>query len=428
MKKELFIKNIKQFIEKGTCCFTCVKEIKERLQKENFQELYETEEWKKLPESFYVTRNDSSLIAIKIPEKVQNSFHIITTHLDTPALLLKPNGEFLSENYLEYNIMPYGGLLNYGWLDKNLSLDGRILIKKKNTWNSKIIDFQKTVAVVPSVAIHQNDKANSNLDLNMQNDLQPVFFLSEKTSDWIDFLKKELKLTTETIGDYELFLYDNSKPELFGKKDEFLLSPRIDNLTSVYAALESFLESTSENIQVFCSFNNEEIGSLTKEGADSNFLLDTLKKIAAILNLDVTSTFANSWIISSDNTHAIHPNHPEYADKTSKGIMGKGFAIIKETNSTTDSIFSTLLKDLCTTKKIKYQDITAKNDLVGGSTLSGLSLRHVSVASIDVGIPELAMHSSKELCAIEDVYMLYKMMFEFYQTKFIQKKETFTFK
>lgn len=428
MKKEQFIENVKQFIEKGTCCFTCVKEIKEKLKKENYQELHEINEWNKLPDKFYVTRNDSSLIAIKIPKNIKNSFHIITTHLDTPALLLKPNGVYLSENYLEYNVMPYGGLLNYGWLDKNLSLAGRILIKKNNTWHAKIIDFQKTVAVIPSVAIHQNDKANSNLDLNMQTDLQPVFFLSEKTSDWECFLRKELKLTNEKIGDYELFLYDNSQPTLFGKTNEFLLSPRIDNLTSVYAALESFLESSSENISVFCSFNNEEIGSLTKEGADSNFLLDTLKKVAALLNVDITSTFANSWIISSDNTHAIHPNHIEYADKTSKGIMGKGFAIIKETNSTTDAIFSTLLKDLCTTKKILFQDVTTKNDLVGGSTLSGLSLRHVSVASIDVGIPELAMHSSKELCATEDIYMLYKMMKEFYQTKFDQKKETYTFK
>ena len=428
MKKEQFMENVKQFIEKGTCCFTCVKEIKEKLKKENYQELYETNEWNKLPDKFYVTRNDSSLIAIKIPKNIKNSFHIITTHLDTPALLLKPNGAYLSENYLEYNVMPYGGLLNYGWLDRNLSLAGRILIKKNNTWHAKIIDLQKTVAVIPSVAIHQNDKANSNLDLNMQTDLQPVFFLSEKTSDWESFLRKELKLTNEKIGDYELFLYDNSQPTLFGKTNEFLLSPRIDNLTSVYAALESFLESSSENISVFCSFNNEEIGSLTKEGADSNFLLDTLKKVAALLNVDITSTFANSWIISSDNTHAIHPNHIEYADKTSKGIMGKGFAIIKETNSTTDAIFSTLLKDLCTTKKILFQDVTTKNDLVGGSTLSGLSLRHVSVASIDVGIPELAMHSSKELCATEDIYMLYKMMKEFYQTKFDQKKETYTFK
>ena len=426
MKKEIFIENLQTFIQKGTCAFTCVDSIKKRLQEYNFEEMSEYKNWKKLPNTFFITRNDSSLIAVKIPENFSESFHIITTHLDTPALLLKPNGVFLKENYLQYNVMPYGGLLNYGWIDKPLSLAGRILFKKKDTWQVKIVDFKDTVAVIPSVAVHQNDKANSNLDLNMQTDLQPIFFLSEAQNDWDAFLRKYIKITKEEkIGDYELFLYDNSLPIVFGKNEEFLLSPRIDNLTSVYASLESFLESKPSTISIFCSFNNEEIGSLTKEGADSNFLLDTLKRIAASLQIDISETLANSWIISSDNTHALHPNHDEYADVTSKGLLGKGFAIVKEINSTTDAIFSSLLKDLCKKKKIAFQDVTAKNDLVGGSTLSGLSLRHVSVSSIDVGVVQLAMHSSKELCATEDVFSLYKMMLEFYNSEIIRKKETF---
>ena len=426
MKYENFFKNLQLFIERGTCAFTCVEQIKKKLTENNFHEMVENDTWKGLPNTFFVTRNDSSIIAVKIPENFENSFHIVTTHLDTPALLLKPNGVFLKENYLQYNVMPYGGLLNYGWLDKPLSLAGRVLVKKGNTWHTKIVDFKDTVAVIPSVAVHQNDKANSSLDLNMQNDLQPLFFLSEEKKDWHTFLSNYLKISkNEKIGDYELFLYDNSTPVTFGKNHELLLSPRIDNLTSVYASLESFLKSTPSSIAIFCSFNNEEIGSLTKEGADSNFLLDILKRIAAVLKIDIAYTLANSWVISSDNTHALHPNHSEYADETSKGIMGNGFAIIKEINSTTDAIFSTLLKDICQKKKIKFQDVTAKNDLVGGSTLSGLSLRHVSVSSIDVGIAQLAMHSSKELCSINDILELYKMMYEFYSCEIYQKKGTF---
>ncbi len=427
MKKEIFTNNLLAFIKKATCAFTGVEEIEKELQKQKFTLLEEQENWDTLPNTFYVKRNDSSIIAIKIKETKENSFHIITTHIDTPSLLLKPNGSYTSENYLQYNIMPYGGLLNYGWLDKNLSIAGRILIKKGEKWHSEIIDYKDTIAVIPSVAIHQNDAANSNLDLNMQTDLQPVFALSKETKTWESILQSLVKKNTK-IGDYELFLYDNSDPVLFGPKKEFLLSPRIDNLTSVYASLESFLESESDNILVFCSFNSEEIGSLTKEGAESNFLLDILKKVAAALNLGITKTLASSWIISADNTHAIHPNHPEYADKTSNGIMGEGFAIVKEINSTTDAIFSTLLKDLCKEKKILYQDVTVKNDLAGGSTLSGLSLRHVSVSSIDVGIAELAMHSSKELCSIDDVYNLYLAMKIFYQTNIYQKEKSYWFK
>ena len=428
MKKEKFLEELITFIKEGTCAFTSVNNLKNEFLNRNYVELDEKEIWEKLPSLFFVTRNDSSIIAIKIPDKYTNSFHITTTHLDTPSLTLKPSGEYISENYLQYNVIPYGGLLNYGWLDKNLSLAGRIMLKSNNKWIKKIIDLKKTIAVIPSVAIHQNDKANSNLDLNMQTDLQPVLALTEEKKDWQKLLKENLNIKAqEKIGDFELFLYDNSEPVLYGMENEFLLSPRIDNLTSVFAAFKSFLEADSSSISVFCSFNNEEIGSLTKEGADGNFLLDTLKKVAAILNLDITSTFANSWIISSDNTHAIHPNHKEYADNTGKGYMNKGFAIMKEINSTTDAIFSTILKDICNNHKIKYQDVTTKNDIVGGSTLSGLSLRHVSVSSIDVGIVELAMHSSKELCATNDIFELYKMMKAFYNTNIVQKKETIFF-
>ena len=426
MQKKDFINNLLSFIPKASCAFTGIKEIETILKEQNFSLLTEQEKWENIPPTFYVKRNDSSIIAVKIPKEKSNAFHIITTHIDTPSLELKPNGVYLNQNYLGYNVMPYGGLLNYGWLDKNLSIAGRICLKKKNNWETRIVDAQKTVAVIPSVAIHQNDMANSKLDLNMQVDLQPIFALTNDEKTWDSLYKIFFNLKKEEeLGDFELFLYDNSLPTLFGFQEELLISPRIDNLTSVYSGLTAFLNSKPKNIAVFVAFNSEEIGSLTKEGAESSFLLDTLKRIASFLNLDITSTLAQSFIISADNTHAIHPNHPEYADKTSIGKMGEGFAIIKEVTSVTDAIFSSLLKDICCQEKIKFQNVTAKNDLAGGSTLSGLSLRHVSVSSIDVGIVELAMHSSKEVCATKDIYALYQIMKSFYNHSFIIKKETY---
>jgi len=417
MEKEKLKTNLIHLIENGTTAFNTVDDLKKQLEKQNFKLLSELESWNFKEGNYFVTRNDASIIAFKIP-KEKEYFSIITTHLDTPALLLKPRGENIKEKFLKYNCMPYGGLLNYGWLDHPLSLAGRIILQKENKLIKKIIDFKKTIAVIPSVAIHQNDKANTNLDLNMQIDLQPILALAEKENSWNKILKEK------DIVDYDLFLYNNTKPMFFGEKEELLLSPRIDNLTSVSAALESFLESKSKSISVFCSFNNEEIGSLTKEGADSNFLLDTLKKIAATLNLDISTTLAKSFVISSDNTHGVHPNHQEYADDTGRAYLGDGFAIIKEPNSTTDSYFSSILKYLCKKESIKYQDSTAKNDLTGGSTLSGLSLRHVSITSIDIGLPELAMHSSMEVCSINDYFELYKIMKAFYNTKITQKKES----
>ena len=399
MKKNEFKNNIINFIKNANCSYTCIKEIEKKLIKNGYTRLYENEVWKINKNKYYVIRNDASIIAIEIPKNKSNIFSIITTHSDTPSLLLKPNGAYNKDNYLKYNIMPYGGLLNYGWLDHPLSLSGRIITKNNNKLNINIIDFKKPMLIIPSVAIHLKSDANTNLDLNTQKDLQPIIGLSNNTGLWDKCLKK---LSNQ--------------------------SPRIDNLTSVYSSIEAFLNSSSNNIKVMCSFNNEEIGSLTIEGADSNFLLDTLKRISSSLNIDFVSSLSKSFIISSDNTHAIHPNHTEYADDTGILYLNKGFAIIKESSSTTNALSSSIIKSICDKNKIKYQVSTSKNDIAGGSTLSGISLRHVSILSIDVGIPELSMHSSVETCSINDVYELYKMMYKFYESNIIIKKDNIQIK
>lgn len=425
MKKENLKKNLFTLIKEGTCAFTCIKYLKKILLQNNFLELEEIDTWDLKNGNYFVIRNDASLVAFRVTKNAK-SFHIITTHSDTPSLLLKPNGENKKNHFLKYNIMPYGGLLHYGWLDHLLTLSGRIITKKEQIITKKVVHFKNISSIIPSVAIHQNDTANTNLNLNPQIDLQPIFGLEKETTSLKTLLEKELKLEkNEELLDYDLFLSNKEEPNFIGEKKELLASPRIDNLTSVSAALESFLEEKNTNhINVFCTFNNEEIGSLTKEGADSNFLLDTLKKIASNLNLDISSTLSKSFIISSDNTHGVHPNHEEYKDDTASAYLGNGFAIVKETESTTDAYFSSILKLICDKEKIKYQDATAKNDLTGGSTLSGLSLRHVSVTSIDVGLPQLAMHSSIEVCSIKDYYELYKMMKAFYHSNIEIKKES----
>lgn len=417
---DIFKKELTDFIEKSTCSYTAVEEIKDILNDNGYVELYETDKWDNLSNKFYVVRNDASIIAIELPKDKTNSFKVVTTHCDTPALILKPSGAYTKANYLKYNIMPYGGLLNYGWLDHPLSLAGRVVVKKDNKLITKIVDFKKPMLIVPSVAIHQKTDSNSNLDLNMQTDLQPIITLSKDKEDWNIVLNSIIE---EEIVDYDLFAYNTDKPYYLGINNELLVSPRIDNLTSVYSGLRSFIEEESSSIKVFCSFNNEEIGSLTEEGADSNFLLDVIKRITAYLDIDIASSLSNSFIISSDNTHALHPNHTEYADDTGVLYLDKGFSIVREEASTTNGISSAIVKTICKNNNIKYQDSTAKNDVSGGSTLSGISLRHVSVLSIDVGVPELAMHSSYEVCCINDIYELYKMMRVFYKTKITKEKD-----
>lgn len=424
MQKEKYIKDLCEFLRKGSCTYTVTETIKKELLKKDYQELLEEENWHLTSGNYFVTRNDASIIAFTIGENYQNSFNIITTHSDTPSFQIKPLNEFYEDGYLKINVAPYGGLLNYGWLDRPLSIAGKIIMKEDNTFTSKIIDFQKPCLTIPSLAIHQNDEANSNLDLNAQTDLIPIISLKEEKDFLRNKISKTFKIPKEKIMDYDLMLYNTEEPNMI--ENEFLLAPRIDNLTSTFAAWKSLEEmKNSKNINIFCSFNSEEIGSLTKEGADSNFLLDTLKKIAASLKIDISTTLYNSFIISSDNTHAVHPNHSEKSDRTNRAYLNKGIVISKEMVSTTDALSSSIIRNLCKEENIPYQYFTSRNDSSSGSTLAGISLRHVSTTSIDVGLAQLAMHSSLECIGIEDVYSLKKLFTKFYQTSF-QKKEKST--
>lgn len=424
MQKEKYVKDLMNFLKKGSCTYTVTEILKKELEKLGYQELLEENVWHLTSGNYYVSRNDASLIAFSIGINYQNRFNIITTHSDTPAFQIKPNNELYENGYLKINVAPYGGLLNYGWLDRPLSIAGKIIYKNKNTLESKIIDLKDPFFVIPSLAIHQNDQANSNLDLNTQIDLIPILSLKEEKDIIRKLIQEKLKMKEEIL-DYDLFLYNTEDGNIIGKEKDILMAPRIDNLTSTFAGFEALKKEKNEkNINVFCSFNSEEIGSLTKEGADSNFLLDTLKKIAGSLKIDVSTSLYNSFIISSDNTHAMHPNHPEKTDITNKIYLNKGIIISKEMNSSTDCLSSSIIKTLCEKNKIPYQYFTSRNDLASGSTLAGISLRHVSTTSIDIGLAQLAMHSSLECVGIEDVYSLYQLCSVFYQTRFQKKQKS----
>lgn len=425
MQKEKYIKDLFDFIQKGTCTYTVTEQLKKEFLKEGYQELLEENDWHLTPGDYFVTRNDASIIAFSIGSDYKNSFNIITTHSDTPAFMIKPINEIFENEYLKINVAPYGGLLNYGWLDRPLSIAGKIIIQKERVFESKIIDFQEPMLVIPSLAIHQNDEANSNLDLNTQIDLIPMIDLQER-KDVIRQLIKEKWQIKEHIVDYDLLLYTTESPCFIGIEKKLVLAPRIDNLSSTFAAFQALKKSkNNNNINVFCSFNSEEIGSLTKEGADSNFLLDTLKKIGASLKIDISTTLYNSFIISSDNTHAVHPNHPGKSDDTNKVFLNKGIVISKEMVSTTDALSSSIIKELCNTAKVPYQFFTSRNDLASGSTLAGISLRHVSTTSIDIGLAELAMHSSLECIGKDDLYSLKKLFETFYETSLERKENQF---
>ncbi len=413
-----------EFIKKSTCAFTGIKTIKELLLKNDFKELEENQKWVlENNKKYFITRNDSSLIAFKTFNN--ESFNITCSHIDTPSFLIKPKNVIYEKNYLKLNVMPYGGLLNYAWLDEPLSIAGRVIYKKGNKLFKEIIDLKHSLLSIPSVAIHQNSNANEDLNLNNQIDMIPIIALKEHKDPIKDLIEKELKFKNkEELCDYDLFLYSTSVPQYFGIDNEMILSPRIDDLTCTFGALKGFIDTKkSNNINIFCTFNSEEIGSLTKEGADSSFLMDILKRIAAGLNFDISVLISNSTILSADNTHATHPNHPNNSDINNEALLNKGIVISKDNTSTTDSITSSLFKEICKKAKVPFQDFVTKNDMTSGSTLSGISLRHVSIDSIDIGLGQLAMHGAKEIIGSLDAYYLYLAFKKFYETNIVKEKD-----
>ena len=426
MNKKKFNKELFKFIESATCSFTCVDTIKKELLENGYKELYETEKWDIKDGKYFVIRNDASIIAFSIGKNKRESFNIICAHGDTPGFYLKPKNEIYEYNYLKLNVSPYGGILNYGWMDIPLSFSGRVILKEGNKYKRKIVNLNKPLCVIPSEAIHINKRANTNLDLNTQIDLIPIISLNKEKDIVKNILRKELNLKDGVkICDYDLFLHSLDKPMYIGEKKDMILSPRTDDLTCTFATFKSFMENSNEdNINVMCIFNSEEIGSLTKEGADSSFLMDILKRISANIDVDISVVLSNSLVVSADNSHAVHPNHPTKSDVSNLTYFNKGILIVKEKDTMTDSISSSIFKEICKKAKVPFQDSASRNDLSTGSTLSGLSIRHVSTDSIDVGIPQLAMHSSRELIGSDDLFYLYNVFKKFYDISIKWDKNT----
>lgn len=310
-------------------------------------------------------------------------------------------------------------------MDRPLGISGRVIYKEFDKYRKKIINLEEPKCVIPSEAIHQNDKANSNLDLNSQIDMIPIISLNDDKDIVKNIVSNYIDSKCD-ICDYDLFLYNMDKPMYIGVNNEMILSPRIDDLTCTYANVIGFIEDNNDNnINVMCIFNSEEIGSLTMEGADSSFLMDTLKRICASLDIDISTSLYNSYVISADNSHAVHPNHPNKSDVSNMGYLNKGILISRESGTMTDGLSSSIFKEICKGANVNYQDYVSRNDMTCGGTLSGLCTRHVSTTSIDVGIPQLAMHSASEVVGSDDTFSIYKVFKKFYSVSIVKDNNGF---
>jgi len=414
-----------EFIEKSPSCFHVIYNLKEQLLKDGFTQLQETEEWKlENGQGYFVTRNDSSLIAFRMPKKEAKGFHIVAAHSDSPSFKIKENPEIsVEEQYVKLNTEGYGGMIRSTWLDRPLSVAGRVAYSENGEIKTKLVNVEKDLLVIPNVAIHMNREVNKGMEYQLQTDMLPLFAGMDQ-QDVKGMLMHEIAEAAgrkaEDILGHDLFLYLREKGRCIGANGEFVLSPKLDDLQCVYASMKAFRQSEpAEYINVCAVFDNEEVGSGTRQGADSTFLQDVLEDIADRVQpgaAGLRRMVAASFLISADNAHAVHPNHPEKADPTNRPYLNGGIVIKYHGGQkyTTDATTTAKMKSLCAKAGVPWQTYANRSDLPGGSTLGNISTAHVSVASVDIGLPQLAMHSAVETAGVKDTEYAIQALGVFY--------------
>lgn len=404
-------KKMLEFIEASPSCFHAIENLKHMFEKEGFRELRENENWQlEAGGAYYTVRNDSSLIAFRLPE-VRKGFHIIASHSDSPSFKVKENPEIPMENrYVKLNTEKYGGMILSTWLDRPLSVAGRVAVREKNKIVTKLVNVDRDLCVIPNVAIHMNRDMNKGVEYNPQADMLPLFGTAseENSGKLMETVAETIGVQPEDILGQDLYLYVREKGRILGQEGEFVLAPRLDDLQCVYASAQAFVKAVPEEyINVCAVFDNEEVGSCTRQGADSTFLEDVLTRIAGCLGCteeEFKCLLAESFLISADNAHAVHPNHGEKADPTNRPFLNGGI-VIKYHGSqkyTTDAVTAAHMKDWCQKAEVPFQTYANRSDIAGGSTLGNISTAHISVASVDMGLPQLAMHSAVETAGVRD--------------------------
>lgn len=416
-----------RFIEESPSAYHVVENIKNILLEKGFLELRENESWTVQPsKGYFVIRNGSSIIAFRMPAKKSKGFHIVASHSDSPTFKVKENAEMaVEEKYIRLNTEKYGGMIFSTWLDRPLSVAGRIVVKDaKGEPRVKLVNVDKDLLIIPNVAIHMNRDINSKCEYNAQTDMLPLLSLGgSKEADklLLQQVAAAAEVDLERILSYDLFLYVREKGRILGANDELLISPKLDDLQCVYTSLQAFAaEKPKSYTNVLAVFDNEEVGSSTAQGADSTFLQDVLERIGEALELKhgaYCGLIADSFLISADNAHAVHPNHPEKADPTNRPYIGGGIVIKYHGGQkyTTDAVSAAKLKLLCEKAGVHYQSYTNRSDVAGGSTLGNISASHVSLSSVDIGLPQLAMHSAVETAGVQDTEDAVRLFAAFYK-------------
>ena len=412
------------FIEKSPSCFHAIKNMKEILSADGFAELKEEEKWEiEKGGRYFVTRNDSSIVAFTIPETGFTGYRIMASHSDSPTFKIKENPEMEVDNkYVKLNVERYGGMLCAPWFDRPLSVAGRVIIKDKTNgqFTSKLVNIDRDLVMIPNLAIHMNREINSGYNYNAQKDLLPLYGCGSPKGTFMEQIAEAAGVEKDEILGHDLFLYNRQEGSIWGASEEFISSGRLDDLQCAFASLQGFLSGEKkECMAVHCVLDNEEVGSGTKQGAASTFLFDTLIRVHEALGYDGEDYrvhLADSFMISADNAHAVHPNYTEKADPTNRPYLNEGIVLKFNANQKycTDAVSAAMFRDLCKRADVPVQTFTNRSDMAGGSTLGNISNTQVALNTVDIGLPQLAMHSPYETAGVKDTEYLVRAAKEFF--------------
>ena len=402
------------FLDASPSVYHAAENIAKELKNAGYTRLSEAEAWDLIPGGkYYLTRGGSAVLAFRIPEGKPSGFLMSASHCDRPTFKIKENGE-LTGTYTRLATEKYGGMIMSTWLDRPLSIAGRVLVQTETGIASKLVNIDRDLLLIPNVAIHMNRKANDGYTFNPAVDLLPLMGGADTKGKLNAIL--EDAAGGKILG-HDLFLYVRQKASIWGLEEEFLSSAALDDLECAYCCTEGFLNAAdTAAVPVLCVFDSEEVGSSSVQGAASDLLENLLARICKACTWDLMEMLAGSFMVSADNAHAVHPNHPEFADATNAPVINGGVVLKFNANQRycTDGVSGAIFRKTCEKVNVPVQSYYNRADLPGGSTLGNISLCHVSVPTADIGLPQLAMHSAFESAGVKDAEYLMDAMASYY--------------
>ena len=408
------INGLMQYLDSAHSVFHAVEGLRTILEENGYTRLQESGAWALVPGGkYYLTRGGAAILAFRIPANPPRGFVMSASHADRPTFQVKENGE-LSGKYTRLAVERYGGMLLHTWLDRPLSIAGRVLVETPTGVQTKLVDIDRDLLLIPNVAIHMNRKANDGYSWNPAVDLLPLMGGADAKGRLNALLEEA---AGGKILGHDLYLYIRQKASIWGLSEEFLSSAGLDDLECAYCCTQGFLNAeASASVPVLCVFDSEEVGSSSLQGAASDLLESLLQRICAACGWDMAKMLANSFMVSADNAHAVHPNHPEYADAANAPVVNGGVVLKFNANQRycTSGISGAIFRKTCQKAGVPVQSYYNRADLPGGSTLGNISLCHVSVPTVDIGLPQLAMHSCFESAGVKDAGYLMDAMAAYY--------------